>query len=149
MSPALDHTVIPPQRDSLAEVIAVLRESHMPALVGPDGQHIPLPVEVFTVLRDAVMVMAEGKAVTIAPHDTVMTTQEAADFLGLSRPSLVKLLEEGQIEYSQPGRHRRVRLADLIEYRERIRVLRASALLALTRDATADGARSDPIVPTR
>lgn len=49
-------------------------------------------------------------AITVAPTHTVLTTSEAADLLGISRPTLVRLLEAGEIPYEQPGRHRRVRL---------------------------------------
>jgi excisionase family DNA binding protein len=51
--------------------------------------------------------MREGKAITLVPRTQRLTTQEAADFLGISRPTLVKLLEDGKIPFDQPGRHRR------------------------------------------
>lgn len=65
------------------------------ALLGPDGQTVPLPEEIFHVLVDIVSAMKIGKAITVAPVDQMLTTQEAADFLGISRPTLVKLLETG------------------------------------------------------
>ena len=84
--------------------------------------------EVFEVLRDVVDAMAQGQAVTIAPVHQRLTTQEAADLLGVSRPTVVKLLESGEIPFEQPGRHRRVRLADVLAYRERASVERRGAL---------------------
>lgn len=111
------------------------------ALLGPDGQTVPLPLEAFQVLVKVVESMRAGKAITVAPVDQLLTTQEAANFLGISRPTLVKLLEQGQIVYEQPaaGRHRRVRLMDVLEYQRRKRVERRAALDGLTEDAAAAG----------
>src|SRR3546814_6595386 len=72
--------------------------------------------------------MAQGQAVTVAPVHQRLTTQEAADLLGISRPTVVKLLESGEIPFEQPGRHRRVRLADVLAYRERASAARRAAL---------------------
>ncbi|NLI85445.1 MAG: excisionase family DNA-binding protein [Propionibacterium sp.] len=111
------------------------------ALVGPDGQAVPLPLEAFRVLVAVAAAMREGKAITVAPIDQLLTTQEAADFLGISRPTLVKLLESGEMPFERPGagRHRRVRLQDLLRYRDRRRVERRAALDTLAREAVEDG----------
>ena len=62
-------------------------------------------------LAEALLQVAEqlskGKAVLVAPCDTRLTTQDAADMLGVSRPTLVKLLESGKIPFTKVGRHRR------------------------------------------
>src|SRR5450755_3095236 len=58
-------------------------------------------------------------AITVAPHQIVLSTSEAASLLGVSRPTLVRLLESGEIPFDKPGRHRRVRLADLLAYQQR------------------------------
>ena len=85
--------------------------------------------------------MRAGKAITVAPVDQSLTTQEAANFLGISRPTLVKLLESGEIPFERPGagRHRRVRLQDVVAYQERKRVQRRTALDELTREAADAG----------
>lgn len=129
-TPTLERTVLPPT-ESLDELVAMLsRPDAEPTttLSGPNGEHLVLPPEVFEVLRDVVEAMASGQAVTIAPVHQRLTTQEAADLLGVSRPTLVKLLETGEIPFEQPGRHRRVRLADVLAFRERASVERRAAL---------------------
>ena len=99
-----------------------------PKLVGPDGEEYVLPGEVFEVLREVVSVMAEGKAVTVAPIHQQLTTREVADFLRIRRPALIDLLDAGEIPYEHVGRHRRVRLIDALEYRRTRSELRREAL---------------------
>ena len=72
-------------------------------LLGPGGGQLVLPPEVFAVLRGVVEAMAEGQGVMIAPVHQRLTTQEAADLLGSSRSTLVKLLEAGQIRFEHQG----------------------------------------------
>lgn len=104
------------------------------ALLGPDGQLVPLPLALFRVLESLVAALREGKAITIAPVDQVLNTEQAADFLGISRPTLLKLLGSSEIDFERPeaGRHRRVRLQDLITYRDRRRITRRGGLDDLT-----------------
>ncbi len=108
-------------------------------LLGPDGEQVPLPEEVYRVLVEVVEAMREGKAITLVPRTQRLTTQEAADFLGVSRPTLVKLLEGGKIPYDQPGRHRRILLTDLLAYQEQQRMDRRAALDRMTEDASEAG----------
>jgi excisionase family DNA binding protein len=83
--------------------------------------------------------LREGKVITVVPRMQRLTTQEAADFLGVSRPTLVKLLEEGRIPYDQPGRHRRILFSDLLTYVQRRRDERRAALDRMTEDASEAG----------
>lgn len=139
----MGQTVLPPQDlEAMLDLARFLdRHPEPAALVGPDGQTVPLPLEAFRVLVAVAAAMREGKAITVAPIDQLLTTQEAADFLGISRPTLVKLLESGRISFERPGaaRHRRVRLQDVLAYRDRRRAERRAALDALTYEAAEDG----------
>lgn len=124
-------TVLPPQEASLMELASQLE--HLDAggavtLTGPGGEQLNVPPEVIEVLRDVVRVMARGQAVMFAPIRTRLTTQEAADLLGVSRPTLVKLLEAKEIPFERPNRHRRLLLSDVLEYRERRASERRAAL---------------------
>ena len=129
-APTIARTVLPPTEplQALAAMLDGLGAEPTTTLSGPNGEHLVLPPEVFEVLRDVVDAMAHGQALTIAPVHQRLTTQEAADLLGVSRPTVVKLLESGEIPFEQPGRHRRVRLADVLAYRERASVERRGAL---------------------
>ncbi|MFD6399909.1 excisionase family DNA-binding protein [Nocardia sp. NPDC060249] len=132
-----ERTLLPEHPDQL---VAVRR--FLDATVGVDeatilrsaaGEVVALPAEIFEGLRLVALALSEGKAVTVAPLHTTLTTQEAAELLGMSRPTFVKLLDAGSIPFTRPGRHRRVRLADVLNFREIRRAERATGLSELTR----------------
>jgi excisionase family DNA binding protein len=80
-----------------------------------------------------------GMGVNVAPLNATLTTQEAAGYLGVPRPTVVRLLDAGEIPMSRPGCHRYVRLVDLIAYAERVRQTRTETLDEMARDADAAG----------
>jgi excisionase family DNA binding protein len=133
--------VFPPQDLSALLDLGRFLEMHTEPglLLGPDGEQVPLPEEVYLVLVQVVEGLREGKVITVVPRTQRLTTQEAADFLGISRPTLVKLLEQGHIPYEQPGRHRRILFSDLLAYQQRRREERRAALDQMTRDASDAG----------
>ncbi len=88
------------------------------ARVKLDGNDLILPRQALALLRDLLVEMAQGNAVTIVPTHAELTTQEAANILNVSRPHLVKLLEGGTIPFSKTGTHRRIRYQDLMAYRD-------------------------------
>lgn len=146
-APAENRPVLPPaDLGGMLELSRFLEHHDQPAaLLGPDGQQVPLPLEVYQVLVQVVDAMRSGQAITVAPLSQRVTTQQAADLLGISRPTLVKLLEERQIPYEQPsgGRHRRLRLRDVLDYRDQRRVDRRTRLAEMTRQAAEDGLYDD------
>jgi excisionase family DNA binding protein len=86
------------------------------------------------VLSAAVRAFADGQGVVVGSQDTYLTTQEAADLLGVSRPTMVKLLDAGEVSYQRPGSHRRVRLGDLAAYEAAKRTRRRAILDRLADD---------------
>jgi len=88
-------------------------------LVGPKGESISLPESVFYVLERVVEVMARGDAITVVPVGREVTTQQAADLLNVSRQYLVRLLDEGRIAHRKTGRHRRVRMEDVLAFKDK------------------------------
>lgn len=106
-----------------------------PALIGSNGERLELPDAMHDILRQVADALSSGQGVTVAPMNAMLTTQEAADFLGVSRPTLVRMLDRGDIPMEKPGRHRFVRLKDLVDYQETERRERREALTELTRQA--------------
>lgn len=104
-------------------------------LVAPSGEERELPHSVYNVLRDAVHALGQGVPVTIMPVHSQLTTQEAANILGVSRPHLVKLLDKEHIPYHKIGKHRRIRLDDLLVYKNRRDSKRRAALDKIKADS--------------
>jgi excisionase family DNA binding protein len=103
-------------------------------LTSPSGQTLELPPTLFDVLRFVGANLASGNGVTIVPRATRLTTQEAADFLGISRPTLVKLLESGAMPFETVGRHRRVTLDALLDYQDKEQARRRTVLAQAARN---------------
>lgn len=80
---------------------------------------VTLPREMLGFLTRLLAHIANGHAVTLIPVEAELTSQQAADLLGVSRPYLVKLLDEDVIPHHKVGRHRRVRANDLLVYKQR------------------------------
>ena len=108
-------------------------------LVSRDGSTVELPEELHAILKQVAALLEANQAVTIVPNDKELTTQQAAELLGVSRPTLVKRLEAGEIPYHTINRHRRVRMSDLIAYRERLRSDRREILDDMARVANESG----------
>ncbi len=106
----------------------------LPRLVAADGTEVALPGQVHEILLQVVTAMKAGLAVTIAPHQLTLSTQEAADLLGVARTTLVRLLESGAIPFEKPSRHRKIKLVDLLEYRVRQRSRAEEALADMVAD---------------
>lgn len=126
--------------DELAEVFGFLRAhdvasegvagSRYALTSGVAGDQVELPAEVHRVLLQVVEAMREGLAVTVVPRSQTLTTQQGADLLGVSRPTLIKALDAGRIPFERVGVHRRIQLRDLLAYREQRREDQYAALEA-------------------
>lgn len=81
------------------------------------SHQIELPTAALTLLMNVLGELAEGNAVQVVPVHAELTTQEAANILNVSRPHMVKLLEDGHLPHHKTGRHRRVLFADLMAYK--------------------------------
>jgi excisionase family DNA binding protein len=136
MSSAREQTVLPLRdTDFLDAAQSILATDSEVTLVGAGHDSVVVPDELRNVLAKIVTAMRRGQAVTFAPLGQRLTTQQAADLLGVSRPTLIKLLETGRIPFETPGRHRRIRLSDLLDYQAVRRDDQRRVLQELTQDA--------------
>ena len=99
------------------------------------GEMLRLPRSVGDLLYHLLTEMAQGHAVTLFPVHAELTTQEAADYLNVSRPYLVRLLQEGKIKFHMVGTHRRVKFSDLDAFRKSNEEDRQTVMEELTSQA--------------
>lgn len=98
-------------------------------------QELQLPASAVKFLLSLLSEMAQGHAVTLVPYHAELTTQQAADFLNVSRPHLVSLLEKGAIPFRKVGTHRKVLFSDIIAYQQETKRQREAALDELVAQA--------------
>lgn len=128
-----------PDEEQLADQTAELAEALEDAdyaevkLIAPDGEAIAMPLPIYQMLRNVVGELRRGNGVVIMPVNKLLTSNQAAEILNVSRPFLVKLLKEKGIPFEYVGSHRRIRLADLLAYREERELEREEALTRMVR----------------
>ena len=115
-----------PQELEELEKVAPLLEGAQ--LMGPQGERHPVPAALYNLMRDLLEHLQRGESFTVVPHDALLTTQQAAQILNVSRAYLNQLLEAEPIPRVKLGSHRRLRLADVLRLREQ-RFQRRSAML--------------------
>lgn len=98
------------------------------------SDRVELPVELYRVLRQVVQALQDGLAVSIVPTTKTLTTQQAAELLGVSRPTVIRLLDDGRLPYERVGSHRRIQLGELLAFRKQRRAEQYAALEATAVD---------------
>ena len=147
---AFSETVTPTEADTrlaeessrrLAPLLGKRRRSLRLSVQADDEveQSVAIPVPAFRLLTDILTQMAQGNAVTLMPVHAELTTQQAADLLNVSRPFLIRLIEEGRIPYRRVGTHRRIRCDDLMDYKRRVDQDRLRVLEGLAAEAQKHG----------
>jgi len=126
---------------ALAAFLATRLETQQIQIFDDKNQahRVELPTSALRLLVDILAELAEGNAVKVVPVHAELTTQEAADMLNVSRPHLVKLLEEGALPFHRAGKHRRVRFADVMQFKARRDQASEDAMAALAKQAQALG----------
>lgn len=131
----------PPAQQASVEALSKLlaakaqarkHKGHACIVVEKDSEPTPIPDSVFHLLERIVEVLARGDAVTVVPVGKELTTQQAADLLNISRQFLVRLLDEGKLPHCKTGRHRRLKIEDVLAYKEKRSKERKASLRKLT-----------------
>lgn len=106
-----------PELTKIHEFLAEHQPGELHLVIGDDAS-IVAPAGLEAAIRMVVEALSRGQAVSVVPQSQVLTTQQAADLLGISRPTLIRLLEVGRLPYQQVNSHRRLLLEDVLRYRE-------------------------------
>ena len=132
------------QRRGAAQAVAVLREylqahrtESASITIGEAGsaQTVTVPAEALRMFVGLMQDLSQGRAVTLVPYNTEVTTQQAAEFLNVSRPYVVRLLEDGRIPFRKVGPRRRIRFEDLLHFKQLDDARRLAVAAELTKEA--------------
>lgn len=108
-------------RETGRKIAAIRGRGNKAHLCVHDGDdEFLIPMAALKILEAILNQMAQGNAFSVLPVGYMLTTQQAADLLNVSRPYLVKLLENGEIAFTKAGRHRRIKHADLVAYMRKL-----------------------------
>jgi excisionase family DNA binding protein len=121
----------------LAESFASRKQSVVIEVSDHENVHLEISPKIFRLLKEILLIMAQGKALSLIPSESEITTQQAAEMLNVSRPYLVKLLETGTIPFHKVGKHRRILLEDIVNYMRQVKKVREEALQELVDQAQA------------
>lgn len=126
---------ITPENDEPDSMELFARDLASIKLLGCAGKEIPVPESIQKLLMQVVPILRSGQAISIVAIERLLTTEDAAKLLNVSRPYLIKLLEDGVVPFERPdgrGTHRRIRFEDLMEYKHKRDIARREQLRKLT-----------------
>lgn len=134
-----DYNNIKPSKEEQAIAIesynaldAVLKQIHSknPEIeIEETKERIKIPINALRFLNEMLEAMSKGKIVSLVPVATEVTTQKAAEILNCSRPYLIKLLENGEINYTKVGKHRRIRFEDVMSYKKKMKAIQKQYII--------------------
>jgi excisionase family DNA binding protein len=128
-------------------VLRRLVQNESTKLVGKGGESVDIPAPVRMLLAEIARNMEAGKTVSVIAEHHELTTQRAANLLGVSRPFLVRMLEEGKLAFHMVGSHRRVYLSDLLECKDKRDRARHGAIKRLAREDVEAGTYDRVVLP--
>lgn len=140
MTALLEPKTYLPSEDAHVKQIDDLLNRDAPATFAllTGDQPITLPDEVNAILAQVVAAMRAGKAITVTPQSQSLTTQQAADLLGMSRPTLIKLIDAREIPCTRTSNRRKLLLDDVLDFRRRRRERQLAAIAETEADLEDD-----------
>jgi len=120
--------------ERLMEVAAAKQDIRIVVLDRPDIV-VPLPARAVGLILRLLVAMRDRAPISLIPHEAELSTQQAADYLNVSRPYLTRLIDKNEIPHRLVGRHRRIRFADLLEFDKKSRKERRAAIAEMADEA--------------
>lgn len=125
--------------DALASMLEELQTENPEIEIEETSEKIRIPLNALKLLVKILEETSKGRLVSIVPIATEMTTQAAAEFLGCSRPHLIKLLEKGEIQFTKIGKHRRIRYEDIVKYKKEMKARQKQLLIEIMKSDEESG----------
>lgn len=116
---------------SLAPLLDQIHSDYLEIEIEENSQRIKIPLKALQLLAKILKETSQGRPVSIVPIATEITTQAAAEMIGCSRPHLVKLLENGEINFTKIGRHRRIKYQDILDYKRKMKAEQRQLLIEI------------------
>lgn len=139
MTPTIAPETFQPESKATAEDLGQFLDQYESLrLMAPDGTAVALPRELQRLLTAVVHGMAHDRAITVSPTSRTMTTTEAASLLGVSRPTVVKLIDAGELPADRTGHRRKIAIEDLMAYRKKRRQEQYRILASIAVDPFGD-----------
>ncbi len=110
----MDVIAIAPEDAAELHGVSQLLRRGSPTLLGVAGERATLPAPLYELLKTAVGDLENGRSLVLIPEDRFLTTQRAAELLGISRPYVIRLLDQDEMPYHLVGKHRRIALRDVL-----------------------------------
>ena len=107
--------------ETLSQILAHVHSPMTEIEIEETKEKLQIPTRALELLNEILKAMSQGTPISIVPIATEVTTQKAAEILGCSRPHLVKLLENGELDFFKVGKHRRIKFEDVVSYKQKIK----------------------------
>ncbi len=137
MENLLEPIYAPTEQAEIAAFGKAIESVRLYGKISAGGNEIHVPESIFKILAQVVPLLISDQAVSIVPVGHFLTTQQAAELLNISRPYLIRLIDEGKISCTKvdkkPGSHRRIRFEDLMEYKHKRSLEQREQLKKLTK----------------